>query len=214
MRARHVYALGAVAIVTLAAASTLAVVFASRAGIDTQRGGFGDSRVTSCTAPNLPGRVVNVSATNMGGPMMGGPGMGGGVRGGAMRLVADVTSVPHGVVSFVATNLGSINHELVVLPLPVNEIVGTRAFRDDSTIDEVTSVGEASSSCGSGTGEGIVPGRRVGRPSGSPPVATSSSATFPATTPPACTPNSRFGSARYPAGLWDALARPSARDGR
>ena len=158
MRTRHLYALGAVAVVTLAAASTLGVVFASRAGIDTNRGGFGDSRATSCAAPNLQGSVVNVSLTNMGGPMMGGPGMGGGVRGGAMRLVTDLTSVPPGTVSFVATNLGSTNHELVVLPLPANEIVGTRALRDDSTIDEATSIGEASNSCGSGTGEGIVPG--------------------------------------------------------
>jgi len=89
--------------------------------------------------------------------MMGGAGMGGGVRGGMMRLTADASSVPRGTASFVATNLGSINHELVILPLPHDQIVGTRTLRADSTIDEAASIGEASNTCGSGTGEGIAP---------------------------------------------------------
>jgi uncharacterized cupredoxin-like copper-binding protein len=156
MRTRTLVALGAPAIVLLAAASTLAIG-AARHGFDESTGRDGHSG-TTCAAPNLPGTVVNVSVTNMGGPMMGGPGMGGSVRGGMMRLTADVTSVPHGTVSFVATNLGSINHELVILPLPHNQIVGTRPLRDDSTVDETASLGEASHTCGSGTGEGIAPG--------------------------------------------------------
>jgi hypothetical protein len=48
-------------------------------------------------APKLPGTVVNVSLTNMGGSMMGGQGntmMGRG----AMRLSANHTTVPHGTV--------------------------------------------------------------------------------------------------------------------
>jgi uncharacterized cupredoxin-like copper-binding protein len=156
MRTRTLVALGALAIVLLAAASTLAIG-AARHGFDSSTGRSGSSG-TTCTVPNLPGTVVNVSVTNMGGPMMGGPGMGGGVRGGMMRLTADVTSVPHGTVSFVATNLGSINHELVILPLPHNQIVGTRPLRDDSTVDETASLGEASNACASDTGEGIAPG--------------------------------------------------------
>lgn len=155
MRTRTLIALSALAIVLLAAASTLAIG-AARHGFDTSTGRYGNSG-TTCTVPVLPGTVVNVSVTNMGGPMMGGQGMGGGVRGGMMRLTADATSVPHGTVSFVATNLGSINHELVILPLPGNQIVGTRPLRDDSTVDETASIGEASNTCGSGTGDGIAP---------------------------------------------------------
>ena len=75
-----------------------------------------------------------------------------------MRLTADVTSVAHGTVSFVATNLGSINHELVILPLPDNQIVGTRPQSGDGKVDETASIGEASNTCGPGTGDGIAPG--------------------------------------------------------
>ena len=138
MRTRTILALSAVAIVLLAAASTLAIG-AARHGFHSSNGGYRNSIQAACTVPNLPGAVVNVSVTNMGGPMTGGPGMGGGVRGGMMRLTTDSTTVPHGTVSFAVTNLGSINHELVILPLPHNQIVGTRPLRDDSTIDETTS---------------------------------------------------------------------------
>jgi uncharacterized cupredoxin-like copper-binding protein len=156
MRTRTLIALSALAIVLLATASTLAIG-AARRGFDASSGRYGSSG-TTCTVPNLPGTVVNVSVTNMGGPMMGGPGMGGGVRGGMMRLTADATAVPHGMVSFVATNLGSVNHELVILPLPHNQIVGTRPQSGDGKVDETTSLGEASNTCGSGTGDGIAPG--------------------------------------------------------
>jgi uncharacterized cupredoxin-like copper-binding protein len=61
-------------------------------------------------------------------------------------------------VSFVATNIGSINHELVVLRLPDNQIVGTRTIESDGTVDESGSLGEASNSCASGSGDGIAPG--------------------------------------------------------
>jgi uncharacterized cupredoxin-like copper-binding protein len=111
---------------------------------------------TSCSVPNLTGAVVNVSLTNSGGPMMGGPILGG-VRGGMMRLTVDTASISHGAVSFIATNLGSLNHELVILPLPTDQIVGTLSPRADSTVDEAASIGEASNTCGAGTGEGIAP---------------------------------------------------------
>ena len=157
MQTRKVIALGALAVVLLAALSTVAIG-AARRGFDTGNGGYRISSKTTCTVPTLRGTVVTVSLTNMGGPMMGGAGMGGGVRGGMMRLTADATSVPSGAVSFVATNLGSINHEFVILPLPDNQIVGTRPQSGDGKIDETTSIGEASNTCGSGTGDGIAPG--------------------------------------------------------
>ena len=157
MRTRPLIALGAVAIVLLATASTVAIGAAQRDSDSSSRR-YRGSLQTTCTVPNLPGAVVHVSVTNMGGPMMGGPGMGGSVRGGMMRLTADASAVSHGTVSFVATNLGSINHELVILPLPGNQIVGTRSLSGDSTVDETASIGEASNSCASGTGDGIAPG--------------------------------------------------------
>lgn len=144
-------------VVLLAGASTL-VIAAARGGFDTGRGRF-RSAPTSCTVPNLSGAVVDVTLTNMGGPMMGGPMLGGGaVRGGMMRLSTSTSSATSGTVSFVATNVGSVNHELLVLPLPEGQIVGTRAIRDDGTVDELGSLGEASNTCGAGTGDGIAPG--------------------------------------------------------
>jgi uncharacterized cupredoxin-like copper-binding protein len=156
MRTRYEVALGALTVVALTAISLVTVALVhSRAGDSSAP--FHNSRTTSCPVPSLTGAVINVSLTNSGGPMMGGPMIGGGVRGGMMRLTADTTSVAHGTVSFVAANLGSINHELVILPLPADQIVGTRALGADSTIDESTSIGEASNTCGAGTGEGIAP---------------------------------------------------------
>jgi uncharacterized cupredoxin-like copper-binding protein len=157
MRTRHVAALGALAVMLLTLIS-LGVVAVVHGRTDNASGPFRDSRTTSCSLPNLSGAIVNVSLSNAGGPMMGGPMVGGGgVRGGMMRLTTDAASVPHGVVSFVASTLGSINHELVILPLPTDQIVGTRALGADSKIDESTSIGEASNTCGAGTGEGIAP---------------------------------------------------------
>lgn len=157
MRTRTHVALGALAVLLLTALSIVAVAAVHNRTDNSSTPFRNNSRTTSCSVPSLTGAVVNVSVSNSGGPMMGGATMGGVVRGGMMRLTVDTTSVPHGVVSFVATNLGSINHELVILPLPNDQIVGTRALRADSTIDEATSIGEASNTCGAGTGEGIAP---------------------------------------------------------
>ena len=157
MQTRKLIALGALAVVLLAALSTVAIG-AARRGFDTGNGGYRISSQTTCTVPNLPGTIVNVSVTNMGGPMMGGAGMGGGVRGGMMRLTADATSVRSGTVSFVATNLGSINHELVILLLPDNQIVGTRPLRDDGKSTRPRASAKRPTRCGSGTGDGIAPG--------------------------------------------------------
>ncbi|PVU81538.1 hypothetical protein DDP54_15955 (plasmid) [Cellulomonas sp. WB94] len=125
---------------------------------------------TSQAVPDLPGAVVNVSLTSMGGPMMGGPTMGGPMMGGpmmggrnhmgggVMRLSVDRITVPAGSVSFVATNFGNIEHELVILPLGDNQRAGTRPIGADSKIDEEASLGEASASGAAGAGDGIRPG--------------------------------------------------------
>ena len=114
-------------------------------------GGPGLSSSSSRGAPALPGTVVNVSLANMGGPMMGQPTM----MGGAMRLSADRAAAPSGTVSFVATDVGSIDHELVVLPLADNQQVGMRQIGSDNRIDETGSLGEASNTGGEGAGQGI-----------------------------------------------------------
>ena len=75
-----------------------------------------------------------------------------------MRLSADRTTVGHGAVSFLAVNGGNVNHELVVLPLPETQIVGTRPIAGDARIDEGDSLGEASNTCNEGAGNGIAPG--------------------------------------------------------
>jgi len=160
MATRTVVIISAVVVVVLAAASTIAIG-ATRGHRETVAYGPRSSSGTSCSVPNLPGTVVNVTLVNAGGPMMGSAGRGpmmGGVAGGMMRLTATPTAVPAGQVSFVATNAGSVNHELVILSLPGNQIVGTRAIQGDGTVDETGSLGEASNSCGAGAGDGIAPG--------------------------------------------------------
>jgi uncharacterized cupredoxin-like copper-binding protein len=156
MRTRTLVILSAVVVLVLAAASTLAIG-ATRGHRNSFTYGPASSYGTRCSIPHLPGTVVQGTLMNAGGPMMGGPIMGG-VAGGMMRLTATPTSVPAGQVSFVATNMGSVNHEFVILPLAANQIVGTRASQSDGTIDETGSLGEASNSCGAGAGAGIAPG--------------------------------------------------------
>ncbi len=150
MRTRSIV-LCVVGVALLAATSTLAI------GLS-----MGRNRTvwhSTCTIPALDGNVVNVTLSNMGGPMMNGPMMGGGeVQGGMMRLQVVPASVPAGRVSFVAANVGSVNHELLILPLPAGQIVGTRPISGDGTVDEGGSLGEASNTCGAGAGEGIAPG--------------------------------------------------------
>jgi uncharacterized cupredoxin-like copper-binding protein len=111
---------------------------------------------TSCTLPNLTGTVVTVSLTDTGAMMDGQhTRMSSGAR---MFLSADRTTVPQGTVSFLAINSGSVNHELVVLPLPEGQSVGARPIGGDAKVSESGSLGEASAPCREGTGQGIVPG--------------------------------------------------------
>jgi uncharacterized cupredoxin-like copper-binding protein len=143
-----------VAAVTALVASAAVAVGAGNSGAIP--GGIGFLSGSSPAAPSLPGTVVNVSLTDMGGSMMGQ--RNGMMNGGAMSLSTDQASVPHGTVSFVVTNGGSIDHEMVILPLPNPQAVGARAIGGDAKIDETGSLGEASHSGGAGAGAGIVPG--------------------------------------------------------
>jgi uncharacterized cupredoxin-like copper-binding protein len=144
----------ATAVIALVASAAVAIG-AGSAGV-TPGGGVGFLSGSSRAAPSLPGTVVNVSLTDMGGSMMG---QGGGMRsGGAMRLSSDRATVPHGTVSFLVTNGGSIDHEMVILPLGDSQAVGTRPVGGDAKVDEAGSLGEASNSNGKGAGQGVVPG--------------------------------------------------------
>lgn len=111
-------------------------------------GGMMGGRV-STRVPTLPGTTVQVTALDMG-AMMGG-------RAG-MRLAVDRTTVPAGTVSLVLGNSGFRTHELVVLPLAAGQQAGTRSVGSDRKVDETGSLGEASQTGGSGTGEGVQPG--------------------------------------------------------
>ncbi len=136
------------ALVVLAGASTVALAAA---------GGAFDHRWSApsgqCSAPALPGTVVDVTLTNMGGAMMGGW-----QGGGMMRVLAERHRVPAGTVSFRVANTGTLVHELVVLPLRPGQAVGQRAVGIDNRVSEAGSLGEASNSCGAGAGDGIEPG--------------------------------------------------------
>ena len=139
----------AVGAVALAALSTIGLAAAS--------GAFRSDRTApngACSAPPLPGTVVDVRLLNMGGPMM----RGGSMMGGTMRVVADTPIAPEGTVSLRVANVGSLVHELVVLPLDASGRVGDRQVGADGRIEETDNVGEASRSCGDGSGDGIAPG--------------------------------------------------------
>jgi len=118
--------------------------FAARPGV---RGG------SICNAPALPGQMVDVTLSDMGG-MMGGRMMGGGHM---MNVAASPSTVAAGAVSFRVWNAGMMVHEFVVLPLsPAG--AGTRPIGPDGRVSEAGSRGEASKSCGAGAGDGMAPG--------------------------------------------------------
>jgi uncharacterized cupredoxin-like copper-binding protein len=151
MRTRpRLIATAAVLVLLLAAASTALLAAASgafRSGASAPNG--------QCTAPALPGTVVDVELANMGGSRMMG---GGGMMGGTMRVVANRQDVSAGTVSFRVANIGSLVHELVVLPLANGDQVGSRPVGNDGKVSEADSLGEASNTCGAGAGDGINPG--------------------------------------------------------
>ena len=109
-----------------------------------------------CVAPTLAGGTVTVTVGDMGGGMM----MGGAGWSGMGRMtVADTPrSVAAGTVSLRVVNTGRLVHEVLVLPLPTGQSVGQRPVGSDGRVDESSSVGEASRSCGEGAGDGVQPG--------------------------------------------------------
>lgn len=120
-------------------------------------GGHGFLSGSPRAAPKLPGSLVNVSLTDMGGSMMGG--QGNAMMGvGAMGLSANHATVPHGTVSFLVTNDGSIDHEMMILPLDGSRTAGARPVGGDDKIDEAGSLGEASKSGGANADHRIAPG--------------------------------------------------------
>ncbi len=108
-------------------------------------------QVASCQAPQLPGQVVNVTLSDMN--MMGG----GMMRGGMFGITVSPTQVHPGTVSLRVTNVGTLQHELVVLPLTSGG-VGDRSVGPDGRVDETGSLGEASATCAAGSGSGIASG--------------------------------------------------------
>ncbi|MFG3532954.1 sulfocyanin-like copper-binding protein [Streptomyces sp. NPDC047917] len=97
-----------------------------------------------------------MTAGDMGQGMMGGGPGGYGMR--MMRLAAHPAVVPSGVTSLRVLNTGALTHEVIVLPLPPGQGIGERPTGPHGKIDEAGSLGEASRSCGAGTGDGIAPG--------------------------------------------------------
>jgi uncharacterized cupredoxin-like copper-binding protein len=109
-----------------------------------------------CSAPrSLPGRIVDVTLADMGMMRM----MGGTAPLGAhMLLRVSPATIPAGQISVVASNMGWRTHELVILPLAAAAAAGQRVPGVDGKVAETGSLGEASHSCGSGTGHGITSG--------------------------------------------------------
>lgn len=116
---------------------------------------YHSSKLTCRPPANLPGRIVNVALNDMGMTQM----MSGDAPLGAhMRLVAHPTTFRAGQVSVVVTNMGWRTHELVILPLAEGQSAGQRVPGADGRVDETGSLGEASTTCGSGAGEGVEAG--------------------------------------------------------
>jgi uncharacterized cupredoxin-like copper-binding protein len=123
-------------------------------GIRQDRLGRGQTlSLSNCEPRTTSGSVENVTLSDRGGAMMGG--------GSAMMvsLVGAPGNVGRGPVTFVATNTGTMNHELLIHPLP-SDGSGTRPVGTDGRINEQSSLGKASTSCGRGPGDGISPGTR------------------------------------------------------
>ncbi|MFE9174251.1 sulfocyanin-like copper-binding protein [Streptomyces kebangsaanensis] len=119
---------------------------------------------TRCSPPAPAGQVVGVTVGDMGG-MMGSPrghlppgGGPGGYGMGMMWLRAAPSRVPAGTVSLRVVNSGALTHEVVVLPLRAGQTAGERPVGSDGKVSEAGSLGEASRSCGAGTGDGITSG--------------------------------------------------------
>lgn len=109
-----------------------------------------------CPVPDdLPGITVHVALADM---RMGSRMMGSAPATARMMLRAAPSVVRAGMVTFLVSNMGSRTHELVVLPLAAGQSAGSRSPSAQGKVDEKGSLGEASSSCGPGAGDGIAAG--------------------------------------------------------
>lgn len=153
-------AAGAVAALVLGIATTL--LFAATGAFRHSAPAAWRGPGTQCSAPALKGHVVDVIAGDMVGGMMGRPNWrtsGPGWQGmGMMYLRAAPNTVPAGVVSLRVIDVGALAHEVVALPLPTGHATGERPTGSEGKVSEAGSLGEASRSCGAGTGNGIAPG--------------------------------------------------------
>ena len=109
-------------------------------------------QAASCLPPQLPGQVVDVTLSDMN-MMSGGVMQGGGMFG----VTVSPSQVHAGTVSLRVTNIGALQHELVVLPLASGG-VGDRSAGPDARVSETGSLGEASATCAAGAGSGIASG--------------------------------------------------------
>ena len=137
-----VFAVGWLAVAVAAAG----IVYAAQNALGHSPRGLG---ATSCSAPSLPGQVVDVTLSDMNmmqGGMMAGYGTG--------RVLVDPSHVHTGTVSVRVANIGVLMHELVILPLTSGS-VGERIVGADGRVSESGSLGEASATCAAGAGEGI-----------------------------------------------------------
>ena len=138
---------------TLVTIGALGVLVLSTLGVAVATGhlGQGPTRSLASCGPSHPrGQIVRVTLSDRGGGMMGANAMMV-----ALGVAPDVVGA--GPVTFIATNVGALNHELLILPAP-RDGVGTRPVAATGKIDESSSLGEASTSCGEGRGNGISPG--------------------------------------------------------
>jgi uncharacterized cupredoxin-like copper-binding protein len=76
-----------------------------------------------------------------------------------MRIAVSPNTIREGKVTFIVTNYGQLNHELLVFPAPADGI-GARPVAADGRINEAQRLGEASRTCGEGAENGITPGAR------------------------------------------------------
>jgi uncharacterized cupredoxin-like copper-binding protein len=113
------------------------------------------SRLTCAAPKSLPGHTVAVLLADMGMTQMTG---GIAPLGSRMMLRVSATAEPAGQITLVATNMGWRTHELVILPLAAGVAAGRRIPGPDGKVSETGSLGEASSSCAAGTGDGIAAG--------------------------------------------------------
>lgn len=144
------YVLAGVATLALTAASVTALAVTAPSSPYPTSGVRAGTNPACAVPTSLPGPRVTLTLADMG-SMMGGAIMRGWVA-------TAQHSVPAGRVTLVAVNQGSQLHELLVLPLPPGASVGRRTVRSDGTVDEASSLGEASNDCGPADGAGIRPG--------------------------------------------------------